>query len=390
MQMQRKKRRIQKPSKVDELMLHNILEKTAQLKASDLFISVGLPPTVKVNGLLQSLTKSNLSTSDVYKLLEQAMGSERFAKFQLDKEANYALDLKTAGRFRISAYMQKEKPAMVVRRIECNIPSFEELHLPEQLKGTCMAQRGLILFVGATGSGKSTTQAAMLGYRNQNAAGHILTIEDPIEFIHEHGHSVITQREVGIDTASFAQGLKNALRQAPDVILIGEIRTQETMEFILSFAETGHLCMATLHANNANQALDRIVHLVSQERQQQFLFDLSVNLRAIVAQQLIPAFDGNGRRVAFEILYNTPTMADAIRTGAFHLLKDIMKNSTELGMQTFDQALFALYEQGAITYSETLAHADSANDVRLMIKLNSSEAKKRSSRGALDDVTLAL
>lgn len=369
-------------------MLNELLKKTDQLKASDLFLSVGLPPTLKLNGHLESLTKTELSSSDVYALCAEAMGEERFAKFKSDKEANYALTSKESGRFRVSAFMQKEQPAMVIRRIESKIPSFEELHLPEQLKEICMAQRGLILFVGATGSGKSTTQAAMVGYRNQNSSGHILTIEDPIEFVHQHGRSVVTQREVGIDTESFDYALKNSLRQAPDVILIGEIRTQETMEFTLTFAETGHLCMATLHANNANQALDRILHLVSKERHRQFLFDLSVNLRAIVAQQLIPTVDGKGRRVAFEILYNTPTMAEAIRTGELHLIKDIMKNSTEHGMQTFDQALFNLYERGIIGYTETLAHADSANDVRLMIKLNSTEGKKSLKKGALDGVTL--
>ncbi|MCW8994233.1 MAG: ATPase, T2SS/T4P/T4SS family, partial [Psychromonas sp.] len=241
-----------------------------------------------------------------------------------------------------------------------------------------------------TGVGKSTTQAAMLGYRNQHASGHILTIEDPIEFIHQHGRSIITQREVGIDTDSFANALKNSLRQAPDVILIGEIRSRETMEFTLAFAETGHLCMATLHANNANQALERILHLVPLERHRQFLFDLSVNLRAIVAQQLIPTVDGEKRRAVFEILYNTPTMAEAIRKGEMHQLKEIMKNSSEYGMQTFDQALLDLYNKGVIDYTQTLAHAESANDVRLMIKLHSSADKKPLNDGALDGVTLDL
>ena len=369
-------------------MLNKLLSKTEQLKASDLFLSVGLPPTVKLNGRLEPLAKEELSSADVYAFCEEAMGETRFAKFKMDKESNYALTSQQSGRFRVSAFMQKEQPAMVIRRIESKIPSFDELYLPEQLKEICMAQRGLILFVGATGSGKSTTQAAMVGYRNQNSSGHILTIEDPIEFVHQHGRSVVTQREVGIDTESFDDALKNSLRQAPDVILIGEIRTQETMEFTLTFAETGHLCMATLHANNANQALDRILHLVAKERHRQFLFDLSVNLRAIVAQQLIPTVDGKGRRVAFEILYNTPTMAEAIRTGELHLIKDIMKHSAEHGMQTFDQALFNLYERGIIGYTETLAHADSANDVRLMIKLNSTQDKKSLGKGALDGVTL--
>jgi twitching motility protein PilU len=369
-------------------MLNELLKKTEQLKASDLFISVGLPPTVKVNGRLESLAANDLTTADVESLLQSLLGNERLAQFRFSKEANFALNTEEFGRFRVSAFMQKEQPGIVIRRIEGHIPTFEELSLPEQLKEIVMAKRGLILFVGATGAGKSTTQAAMVGYRNQNASGHILTIEDPIEFVHQHGHSIITQREIGIDTDSFDQALKNSLRQAPDVILIGEIRNRETMEFTLTFAETGHLCLATLHANNANQALERILHLVPLERHRQFLFDLSVNLRAIVAQQLIPTVDGKNRRAAFEILYNTPTMADAIRRGDMHELKDIMKNSTEYGMQTFDQALLDLYNRGVISYTETLAHAESVNDVRLMIKLHSSESRKPLNEGALDGVTL--
>ncbi|WP_022942265.1 PilT/PilU family type 4a pilus ATPase [Psychromonas hadalis] len=369
-------------------MLQKLLVKVDALKASDLYISVGLPATVKLNGRLESITQQELNEEQVFALLKEAMGEQRFSDFKETKEANYAIKSDSAGRFRVSAFMQKEQPGMVIRRIEGNIPSFEELHLPLQLRETCMANRGLILFVGATGSGKSTTQAAMIGYRNQNVSGHILTIEDPIEFVHEHGSSVITQREVGIDTDSFEEALKNSLRQAPDVILIGEIRTRKTMEFALTFAETGHLCMATLHANNANQALDRILHLVPEDRHRQFLFDLSVNLRAIVAQQLIPTADGKSRRAAFEILYNTPTMAEAIRKGELHTLKDIMKSSSEHGMQTFDQALFNLYEQGVIGYTEALAHADSANDVRLMIKLDSTEGRKSLGAGMLDDITL--
>lgn len=369
-------------------MLQTLLKQIDEHKASDLYISVGLPATMKLHGSLQSLTKHNLSEEEVVDLLKAAMGIERFIDFQQSKEANYAINSSSSGRFRLSAFMQKEEPGMVIRRIERQIPSFEELHLPQQLKETCMLNRGLILFVGATGAGKSTTQAAMIGYRNQNATGHILTIEDPIEFVHEHGTCVVTQREVGIDTASFDIALKNSLRQAPDVILIGEIRTRETMEFALSFSETGHLCMATLHANNANQALERILHLVPKDRHRQFLFDLSVNLRAVVAQQLIPTTDGQSRRGAFEILYNTPTMAEAIRKGQFHTLKDIMKNSSNHGMQTFDQALFNLYEQGIIGYSETIAHADSANDVRLMLKLDSTEGRKAFGGHMLDDITL--
>lgn len=370
-------------------MLQKLLLKVSEFKASDLYISVGLPATMKLNGRLESLTKTNLNEDEVFSLLREIMGEKRFAEFEDSKEANYAITTEYAGRFRISAFMQKDHPGMVIRRIEGIIPTFEELFLPTQLKEVCMANRGLVLFVGATGSGKSTTQAAMIGYRNQNASGHILTIEDPIEFVHDHGKSVVTQREVGIDTDSFEEALKNSLRQAPDIILIGEIRTRETMEFAITFAETGHLCMATLHSNNANQALERILHLVPKDRHRQFLFDLSINLRAIVAQQLIKTVDGKARRAAFEILYNTPTMSEAIRKGELHTLKEIMKSSTEHGMQTFDQALFRLYDEGVIGYTEALAHADSSNDVRLMIKLNSQEGRKSfSSQGTLDDITL--
>lgn len=369
-------------------MFEKLFKKVFEVKASDLYISVGLAPSVKINGRLEALNSQPLTTGQVFSLLKSVMGDERFVEFNKTKEANFAFQNEEIGRFRISAYMQKEQPAMVARRIENVIPTIEGLYLPEKLKEVCLAQRGLVLFVGSTGAGKSTTQAAMIGYRNQNSMGHILTIEDPIEFIHQHGKSVVTQREVGIDTESYEVALKNSLRQAPDVILIGEVRDRETMEFAITFAETGHLCFATLHANNANQALDRILHLVPEDRHRQFLFDLSVNLKAIVAQQLVPTVDGKDRRAAFEILYNTPTMSDAIRKGELHTLKEIMKQSTELGMQTFDQALFNLYEQGLIGHAEALAHADSTNDIRLMIKLNSTVGDERVTTGKLEDVTL--
>ena len=371
-------------------MFNTLFRKVYEVKASDLYVSVGLAPSVKVSGRLEQLSSQALTTKQVYSLLESAMGETRFAKFKKTKEANFAFQDDKIGRFRISAYMQKEEPAMVARRIESVIPTLEELHIPEQLKDICLEQRGLVLFVGSTGAGKSTTQAAMIGYRNQHSTGHILTIEDPIEFVHQHGKSVITQREVGIDTESYEVALKNSLRQAPDVILIGEIRDRETMEFAITFAETGHLCFATLHANNANQALDRIMHLVPEDRHRQFLFDLSVNLKAIVAQKLIPTVDGKGRRAAFEILYNTPMMSEAIVKGKLPLLKGIMENSTELGMQTFDQALFKLYGSGLIGYKEALAYADSKNDIRLMIKLNSPFGNEQVTTGKLKDVTLDL
>ena len=369
-------------------MLDNLLIKVDQLKASDLYISVGLPATMKLNGTLQTINEHILTSEEVYDLLKEVMDKNHFDEFILIKESNFAYHPNDGKRFRISAFMQKGQPAMVLRRIETKIPEFAEINLPERLKDACLAKEGLILFVGATGVGKSTTQAAMIGFRNQNSCDHILTIEDPIEFIHEHGKSVITQREIGVDTGSLDDALKNSLRQAADVIVVGEIRTRQTMEFVLSFAETGHLCMATMHAKNANQALDRILHLVPQENHRQFLFDLSVNLRAIVAQQLIPTKDGKGRRAAFEILYNTPTMAEAIRTGELHTLKQIMKSSAQHGMQTFDQALFDLYESGIIGYTEALAYSDSANDVRLLIKLKSAESRKNLDGGKLSDVTV--
>jgi len=369
-------------------MLQELLEKLEFLKASDLYISVGLPATVKLNGELTSLTDQPFDENEVYDLLKEAMGEKRFAYFENNKDANYALDNEQIGRFRISAFMQKERPGMVIRRIEAEIPTFETLHLPVQLKESCLKKRGLILFVGPAGSGKSTTQAAMIGYRNQTLAGHILTIEDPIEFVHEHQTSIITQREIGIDTDSFTEALKNALLQAPDVMVIGEIRTRETLEFALAFVETDRLCMATLHANNANQALDRLLHLMPQDRHRQLLFDLSVNLLTVVAHQSIVTPDGKERYAALEILYNTEAAADAIRKGEFHLLKDVMKHSDEYGMQTFDQALFKLYDQGVIGYTETLAHADSSNDVRLMIKTDATSQSKSLGSNMFDDITL--
>lgn len=369
-------------------MLDNLLIKIDDLKASDLYISVGLPATMKINGELEAINEQKFTREGVYELIKQVMDENRFSEFMVIKESNFAYLSNKKTRFRVSAFMQKGEPGMVLRRIETKIPDFDEMNLPKGLKDVCLAKEGLILFVGATGVGKSTTQAAMIGFRNQNSCSHILTIEDPIEFIHEHGKSVITQREIGVDTGSLDEALKNSLRQAADVVVIGEIRTRKTMEFVLSFAETGHLCMATMHAKNANQALDRILHLVPQENHRQFLFDLSVNLRAIVAQQLIPTNNGKERRAAFEVLYNTPTMAEAIRTGELHTLKQIMKSSPQHGMQTFEQALFDLYESGTIGYTEALAYSDSANDLRLMIKLQSTQSRKDLTSGKLSDVTV--
>ncbi|MCG7957160.1 MAG: PilT/PilU family type 4a pilus ATPase, partial [Candidatus Thiodiazotropha endolucinida] len=318
-----------------------------------------------------------------YSIMTDAQQKE----FDETHECNFAISAKKIGRFRVSAFVQRDAVGMVLRRIETNIPSLESLNLPTVLQDLSMAKRGLVIFVGATGTGKSTSLAAMIGYRNKRGDGHIISIEDPIEFIHDHNQCIITQREVGIDTESYQVALKNTLRQAPDVILIGEIRTRETMEHAIAFAETGHLCLSTLHANNANQALDRIIHFYPEEHREQIFMDLSLNLKSIVAQQLIPRADGNGRRAAIEVLLNTPLASELIRKGEIHKLKELMKRSNEHGMITFDQHLYLLYEEGVISYENALAHADSANDVRLMIKLGASQASDSLVDG-LDGITL--
>lgn len=338
---------------------------------SDLFITAGVPPSMKVNGKILPVNKTPMSPEMTRETVHAVMNEQQRREFTENHECNFAISARGIGRFRVSAFYQRNLAGMVLRRIETNIPTLEDLKLPEVLKKLAMTKRGLVLFVGATGTGKSTSLAAMIGYRNKNSSGHIISIEDPIEFIHQHQSCIVTQREVGIDTDSFDVALKNTLRQAPDVILIGEVRTRETMDYAVAFAETGHLCLATLHANNANQALDRIINFFPADRHQQVWMDLSLNLKAIVAQQLIPTPDGKGRRAVIEVLINTPLAADLIRKGEVHELKSLMKRSTDLGMQTFDQALYHLYIQGEITYEDALAHADSSNDLRLMIKLGS-------------------
>ena len=338
--------------------------------ASDLFITAGVPPSMKVNGSVVPVTKSPLSPEKTRELVLSVMSEKQRIEFNETQECNFAVSARGIGRFRCSAFHQRNLAGMVLRRIETQIPRIEELGLPEVIKKLAMTRRGLVIFVGATGTGKSTSLAAMIGHRNRNSKGHIISIEDPIEFIHQHESSIVTQREVGIDTDSFEVALKNTLRQAPDVIMIGEVRTRETMEYALAFAETGHLCLATLHANNANQALDRIMHFFPHERQRQLWMDLSLNLRGIVAQQLVPTPDGQGRKAIIEVLLNSPLVADHIRKGEVHLLKDLMSKSKEQGMQTFDQALFKAYSKGEITYEDALSYADSANDLRLMIKLD--------------------
>ncbi|MFA5494105.1 MAG: PilT/PilU family type 4a pilus ATPase [Porticoccaceae bacterium] len=347
--------------------------------ASDLFITVGVPPSLKINGKVLAVGKTPLSTQAARELVEGVMDDVQRAEFNRCKELNFAIASEWGGRFRVSAFYQRNDAGMVLRRIETVIPTIEQLQLPPILCDLVMARRGIIIVVGATGTGKSTSLAAMIGHRNRHSRGHIISIEDPIEFVHQHDGCIITQREVGVDTESFEVALRNTLRQAPDVILIGEIRTRETMEHAVTFAETGHLVLATLHANNANQALDRILHFFPAERHPQLWMDLSLNLRAMVAQQLVPTADGKSRRAAIEVLINTPLAAELIRKGEVHRLKELMARSTEQGMQTFDQSLYALYSEGIVSYDNALTHADSKNDLRLLIKLNNETGNLASS-----------
>ncbi|ENM5898578.1 PilT/PilU family type 4a pilus ATPase [Vibrio mimicus] len=346
--------------------LNQYLDGMLSHKASDLYITVGAPILYRVDGELRAQGEV-LSLADVTTLLHAMMDDARQAEFKQTREANFAV-VRESGRFRVSAFFQRELPGAVIRRIETRIPTFEELKLPAVLQNLAIAKRGLVLVVGATGSGKSTTMAAMTGYRNQHRTGHILTVEDPIEFVHEHKRCIVTQREVGLDTESYEVALKNSLRQAPDMILIGEIRSRETMQYAMTFAETGHLCMATLHANNANQALERILHLVPKEQREQFLLDLSLNLKGVIGQQLLRDKNGKGRHGVFEVLLNSPRVADLIRRGDLHELKTTMARSKEVGMQTFDQALYQLVVDEKISEQDALHSADSANDLRLMLK----------------------
>ncbi|NOR79997.1 MAG: PilT/PilU family type 4a pilus ATPase [Methyloprofundus sp.] len=349
-----------------------LLELMCKEKASDLFITSGRPAALKVNGKIADISKTPLSEEQSLKLVKSIMTQRQRDDFDNTKECNFAISRPGLGRFRVSAFTQRDAAGMVLRRIESNIPDSDSLHLPSTLKDVIMEKRGLVLFVGATGTGKSTSLASLIKYRNENTTGHIITIEDPIEFVHPHLGCIITQREVGMDTESYEVALKNTLRQAPDVILIGEIRTRETMQHALTFAETGHLCLSTLHANNANQAIERILHFFPEDMHNQVFMDLSLNLKAIVAQQLVARSDGKGRYPALEILLGTPLVSDLIRKGDVHKLKELMKSSGELGMQTFDQALYDLYKQGKISYDDAINSADSKNEVRLMIKLGSS------------------
>ncbi|MDX1569179.1 MAG: PilT/PilU family type 4a pilus ATPase [Xanthomonadales bacterium] len=360
---------------------NSFLKMMAHKKASDLFVSVGCAVSMKVHGRIMPISQNPLTPAQARDLVLGIMTPSQKEEFERTHECNFAIGVQGVGRFRVSAFYQRNHVGMVLRRIETKIPSIESLNLPPILKNLSMTKRGIIIMVGATGTGKSTSLAAMLGYRNLNSTGHIITIEDPIEFVHKHEGCIITQREVGIDTESYEVALKNTLRQAPDVIMIGEIRTRETMDHAIAFAETGHLCMATLHANNANQAMDRIVHFFPEDRRPQLFMDLSLNTKAIIAQQLIPTPDGKGRRAAIEILINTPLMSELIRKGEVSKMKGLMKESVNAGMKTFDQALFELYQAGEISYEDALRHADSANEVRLRIKLSQGGDAKTLSSG---------
>ena len=352
-------------------LTQNLLKKMIERDGSDLFITKGFPPAIKVDGTIHKATDSPLTAEQSAMMIRSIMNDKQIKEFDATKECNFAIAPQGIGRFRVSAFIQQGHVGAVLRTITTEIPTLEELDLPPILKDVVMNKRGICLVVGGTGSGKSTTLAAMIGHRNDSSRGHIVSIEDPVEYVHPHKGCVITQREVGLDTETWHAALKNTLRQAPDVILIGEIRDRETMEYAIQFAETGHLCLATLHANSANQALDRIINFFPEERRQQLLMDLSLNAKAVISQRLIPREDGIGRIAAMEILLNTPLIADLIFKGDIGQIKQIMGKSTRLGMQTFDQSLFYLYEDGIISYEEAMRNADSKNELRLRVKLES-------------------
>jgi len=369
--------------------MHDLLRLMLDKKASDLFITAGYPPAMKIDGKMTPVTRQVLSPGHTAALARAIMNDKQATEFEVSKECNFAIHPEGIGRFRVNTFIQQQRAGIVLRTITTKIPDFDALGLPQVLKEVVMSKRGLVVFVGGTGSGKSTSMAALIGHRNKNSHGHIITIEDPVEYVHEHINCVITQREVGVDTESWEAALKNTLRQAPDVILIGEIRDRETMEHAIAFAETGHLCMGTLHANSANQALDRIINFFPEERRAQLLMDLSLNMRALVAQRLVPKKEGNGRVAAIEIMLNSPLISDLIFKGNVHEIKEIMKKSRELGMQTFDMALFELYESGLISYEDALRNADSMNELRLQIKLNGSEAQKLNAEASIEHLTIA-
>lgn len=361
--------------------MQDLLRAMVSRKGSDLFITAGFPPAMKVDGQITPATDKPLSAEQSALLVRAIMNDRQSKEFDSTKECNFAISPPGIGRFRVNAFVQQGRAGAVLRTITTEIPDFDKLGLPPILKDVVMSKRGLVIFVGGTGSGKSTSLAAMIGYRNKNSKGHIITIEDPVEYVHPHLGCVVMQREVGVDTDSWEAALKNTLRQAPDVILIGEIRDRETMEHAVQFAETGHLCLSTLHANSANQALDRIINLFPEERRQQLLMDLSLNIRGLIAQRLIKKQDGIGRAAAMEIMLNSPLISDLIFKGEVAQIKEIMSKSTQLGMQTFDQSLFNLYEAGQISYEEAIRNADSQNELRLRIKLESKRDKSDINEG---------
>ncbi|WP_040394577.1 PilT/PilU family type 4a pilus ATPase [Aromatoleum toluclasticum] len=361
--------------------MHRLLNAMHQMDGSDLFISVDFPPTVKAHGMMKALSQQRLTPDITRSLALSLMNDRQRAEFEAEMECNFAISIPGLCRFRVNVFVQQQHAGMVIRTIASEIPTLAKLGLPEVLKEIIMTKRGLVLVVGGTGSGKSTTLAAMIDHRNSTAPGHIITVEDPVEYVHRNKQCLVTHREVGVDTHSWEHALKNTLRQAPDVILIGEIRDRETMEHAIAFAETGHLCLGTLHANNANQTIDRIVNFFPEERRNQLLMDLSSNLRAIVSQRLIRTEDGKGRKAAIEILLNTPTIAEMIFKGQFQSIKEIMAKSRELGMCTFDQALFDLYDAGFVSYEEAIRNADSTNELRLQIKLKAERRQPKTSAG---------
>ena len=357
--------------------MYDLLRALLAKRGSDLFITADFPPAMKIDGKMTPVSQTPLNSQHTGMLARSIMNDKQAAVFEATKECNFAINPAGIGRFRVNAFIQQANVGIVCRVITTTIPSFESLNLPPVLKDVAMTKRGLVLFVGGTGSGKSTSLAAMVGYRNENSHGHIITIEDPVEYVHPHKNCIITQREVGVDTDSWEAALKNTLRQAPDVILIGEIRERAVMEHAISFAETGHLALATLHANNSNQAMDRMINFFPDERRAQLLMDLSLNLKGVISQRLLPVKEGKGRVPAVEVLLNSPLISDLIFKGDIHEIKEIMKKSREIGMQTFDQALFDLYEAGRIGYEDALRFADSTNEVRLAIKLHGHEAKEK-------------
>ncbi len=368
--------------------MHDLLRLMVQKNGSDLFITAGFPPAIKVDGRVVPQSNQALTQQHTAELARAVMNDRQAAEFESTKECNFAISPAGIGRFRANAFIQQGRVGLVLRTIAQKIPTFEDLGMPAVLRDIAMAKRGLVIFVGGTGTGKTTSLAALVDFRNEHSYGHIITVEDPIEYVHQHKNCIVTQREIGIDTDDWESALKNTLRQAPDVILIGEVRARETMEHAITFAETGHLCLCTLHANNANQAIDRILHFFPEDRRPQLLMDLSLNLKGIVAQQLIPTPDGKARRVAMEILLGTPLVQDYIRDGEIHKLKEVMKESVQLGMKTFDQSLFELYQAGEISYEDALRFADSANEVRLRIKLAQGGDARTLSQG-LDGVEIA-